>query len=127
MLGNHGPAYFERYPEQFKRWKPTCETTDLSSCSQKSLVNTYDNAILYTDSILARAIDELGTITTHDTGLIYVSDHGESLGEHNLFLHGLPYFMAPDEQKKIPMIFWLSQGLSQQLGITRQLPACQAS
>ncbi|WP_322783954.1 phosphoethanolamine--lipid A transferase [Legionella sp. PATHC038] len=115
MLGNHGPAYFERYPEQFKHWTPICETTDLSTCSQKALVNTYDNAILYTDSILAHAIDLLHNIKSHDTGLIYVSDHGESLGEHNLFLHGLPYFMAPDEQKKVPMIFWLSEGLSKQL------------
>ncbi len=120
MLGNHGPAYFERYPGQFRHWQPTCETTDLASCSQKSIVNTYDNAILYTDSILAQAIDELGSITSHDTGLIYVSDHGESLGEHNLFLHGLPYFMAPDEQKKIPMMLWFSSGLSQQLGLQEE-------
>lgn len=120
MLGNHGPAYFERYPEQFKRWQPTCDTADLASCSQESIVNTYDNAILYTDSVLARALDELSAITTHDTGLIYVSDHGESLGEHNLFLHGLPYFMAPDEQKKVPMIFWSSKGLSEQLALDDQ-------
>ncbi|MCW8410459.1 phosphoethanolamine--lipid A transferase [Legionella sp. PATHC035] len=119
MLGNHGPAYFERYPEQFKRWTPICETTDLSTCSQKALVNTYDNAILYTDSILAHAIDLLHNIKSHDTGLIYVSDHGESLGEHNLFLHGLPYFMAPDEQKKVPMILWLSDGLSKQLAMNK--------
>ncbi|MGC1181579.1 MAG: phosphoethanolamine--lipid A transferase [Legionella sp.] len=117
MLGNHGPAYFERYPKQYKVWQPICETSDLSRCSQQAIVNTYDNAILYTDSILARTIDELSTITSHDTGLIYVSDHGESLGEYNLFLHGLPYVIAPDEQKKIPMVFWLSNGLSQQLGL----------
>ncbi|MBN9227840.1 MULTISPECIES: phosphoethanolamine transferase [Legionella] len=117
MLGNHGPAYFERYPEQFKKWTPTCDTADLSSCSQKALVNTYDNAILYTDSILAHTIDLLQNIKSHDTGLIYVSDHGESLGERNVFLHGLPYFMAPDEQKKVPMILWLSQGLSKQLAM----------
>lgn len=117
MLGNHGPAYYERYPKQFKHWQPTCETTDLSSCSQKALINTYDNAILYTDAMLAEAIDLLDTIKTHDTGLIYVSDHGESLGEHKLYLHGLPYFMAPDEQKKVPMILWMSQGLAKQLVI----------
>ncbi|CEG55534.1 phosphoethanolamine transferase [Legionella fallonii] len=119
MLGNHGPAYFERYPEQFKRWQPICETTDLSRCSQKSIINTYDNAILYTDSILANAIDLLTTIESHDTGLIYLSDHGESLGEHGLFLHGLPYFLAPDEQKKVPMVLWLSQGLLRQLRIQK--------
>ena len=120
MLGNHGPSYFKRYPERFRRWTPTCETSDLASCSQESIINTYDNAILYTDSILARAIDELSTITTHETGLIYASDHGESLGEHNLFLHGLPYFMAPDEQKNIPMILWLSQGLMRQLELQEE-------
>lgn len=117
MLGNHGPAYFERYPEQFKYWQPTCDTADLASCTQEAIINTYDNAVLYTDSVLARAIDELSLITTHDTGLIYVSDHGESLGEHNLFLHGLPYFIAPDEQKKVPLVLWLSKGLSRQLGV----------
>ncbi len=117
MLGNHGPAYFDRYPQQFKRWLPTCETTDLASCPQKSIINTYDNAILYTDSILAHAIDLLATIKSYDTGLIYLSDHGESLGEHNLFLHGLPYFIAPDEQKKVPMLVWLSKGLSKRLKI----------
>ncbi|MFT4058616.1 MAG: phosphoethanolamine--lipid A transferase [Legionella sp.] len=120
MLGNHGPAYYERYPEQFKRWQPTCDTADLASCSQDTIVNTYDNALLYTDSILGRAIDELSTIRTHDTALIYLSDHGESLGEHGLFLHGLPYFIAPDEQKKIPMIFWVSSGLSQQLKLQKR-------
>lgn len=117
MLGNHGPAYFERYPKQFNKWNPICATSDLASCKQESIVNTYDNAILYTDTLLGHVIDELATITTHDTGLIYVSDHGESLGEHNLFLHGVPYFIAPDEQKKIPMIFWLSRGWTQQLGL----------
>jgi lipid A ethanolaminephosphotransferase len=120
MLGNHGPAYYERYPQQFKRWQPTCDTADLASCSQEAIVNTYDNAILYTDSVLARAIDELNTVSTHDTALIYLSDHGESLGEHNLFLHGLPYFIAPDEQKKIPMFFWFSSGITQQLKLQEQ-------
>jgi lipid A ethanolaminephosphotransferase len=117
MLGNHGPSYFRRYPQQFKRWQPTCDTSDLASCSQESIVNTYDNVILYTDTVLAQAIKALSSIKTHDTGLIFVSDHGESLGEHNLFLHGLPYFMAPEEQKKVPLFFWLSKRLIHQLGL----------
>jgi lipid A ethanolaminephosphotransferase len=120
MLGNHGPSYFKRYPEPFKHWQPTCDTSDLAQCSPESIVNTYDNVILYTDAILARAIDELSNMTTHDTGLIFVSDHGESLGEHNLFLHGLPYFIAPEEQKSVPMVFWLSKGLMRQLKLKKE-------
>lgn len=115
MLGNHGPAYYQRYPSNFRRWLPICETTDLASCSHETIVNTYDNAIRYTDHILASAINMLAKIKTHDTGFIYLSDHGESLGEYNLFLHGVPSFIAPDEQNKVPLILWLSSGLKKRL------------
>ncbi|WP_194857281.1 MCR-5 family phosphoethanolamine--lipid A transferase [Morganella morganii] len=108
MLGNHGPAYFQRYPASYRRWSPTCDTTDLASCSHEALVNTYDNAVLYTDHVLARTIDLLSGIRSHDTALLYVSDHGESLGEKGLYLHGIPYVIAPDEQIKVPMIWWQS-------------------
>lgn len=113
MLGNHGPAYFQRYPADFRRFTPTCDTTDLASCSHVALVNTYDNAILYTDHVLAALIDELEGVETHDTAMIYVSDHGESLGEKNLYLHGVPYAIAPDEQTHVPMVMWLSAGLAE--------------
>lgn len=109
MLGNHGPAYYLRYPESFKKWNPVCLTSDLASCSQKSVINTYDNAILYTDFILNKIINELKSMDDYDTALIYVSDHGESLGEHHIYLHGLPYFMAPEEQKSVPFIMWMSK------------------
>lgn len=112
MLGNHGPAYYQRYPSAFRRFTPTCDTTDLSECSHEALVNTYDNAILYTDHVLATLINDLKSITTHDTGMLYVSDHGESLGEKNLYLHGVPYVIAPDEQTHVPMAMWLSPGLA---------------
>lgn len=120
MNGNHGPDYFKRYPDSFRHWQPTCDTGDLAVCSRKSIINTYDNAILYTDSILARLITDLSKISSHDTGLVYVSDHGESLGEYNLWLHGLPYWVAPEVQKKVPMILWLSSGLAESLGVDWQ-------
>jgi len=109
QLGNHGPAYFQRYPEQFRRFTPTCDTTDLGGCSKESVVNTYDNAVLYTDHFLARTIALLKTqARTHDTALVYVSDHGESLGENGLYLHSLPYAIAPDTQTHVPMVMWFS-------------------
>lgn len=112
MLGNHGPAYYQRYPSDFRRFSPTCDTTDLASCSHDALVNTYDNAILYTDHVLNTLIEDLKTVTTHDTAMLYVSDHGESLGEKNLYLHGFPYAIAPDEQTHVPMVMWLSSELT---------------
>jgi lipid A ethanolaminephosphotransferase len=108
QLGNHGPAYFRRYPDEFRRFLPSCDTEDLSRCSRPEIVNAYDNALLYTDHFLARTIAMLEAIKTHDTVLVYVSDHGESLGERGLFLHGLPYVLAPKEQTEVPMIFWVS-------------------
>ncbi|HKQ31252.1 MAG TPA: phosphoethanolamine--lipid A transferase [Burkholderiales bacterium] len=123
MLGNHGPAYYQRYPVEFRRWQPTCDTTDLVSCSREALVNTYDNAIGYTDHVLAQAIDILSGVTSHDTAMLYVSDHGESLGEHNLYLHGMPYLIAPKEQTQVPMDLWLSRGFA---ASTRLDTACLA-
>jgi lipid A ethanolaminephosphotransferase len=112
MLGSHGPAYFERYPDAFRRWTPTIDSTDLSQESHEALINTYDNAILYTDFVLAKTIDLLAAIPDHDTAMIYVSDHGESLGENGLYLHGLPMLIAPAEQTHVPMIIWMSPGFS---------------
>lgn len=120
MLGNHGPAYYQRYPDEFRHWTPTCDTTRLASCSQQALYNTYDNAILYTDNFLAKTIDLLGQITDHDSSLVYISDHGESLGENGLYLHGFPYTIAPREQTRVPMILWMSQGFSDNSGINRE-------
>ncbi len=117
MLGNHGPAYYQRYPQEFRRWTPTCDTTDIGSCPRDALVNTYDNAILYTDHVLASAIDVLAADTAHDTALLYVSDHGESLGENNLYLHSLPRMIAPAFQTHVPMTLWLSPGMKHALGI----------
>ena len=108
MLGNHGPTYFERYPPAFRRFTPVCETSDLGRCSRAQIVNAYDNALAYTDHVLAGAIDRLSTLPGYDTALIYVSDHGESLGEKGLYLHGMPYAIAPREQLDVPMVAWFS-------------------
>jgi lipid A ethanolaminephosphotransferase len=108
QLGNHGPAYFRRYPQAFAKYTPACENNDLGACSQQEIVNAYDNAIAYTDHVLAQTIAFLKTQQEHyDVAMIYVSDHGESLGEHGLYLHGVPYAIAPKEQTAVPMVWWL--------------------
>ncbi|WP_291223244.1 phosphoethanolamine--lipid A transferase [Dokdonella sp.] len=112
QLGNHGPSYYLRYPPQFKRFAPTCESADLGRCDRQSIVNTYDNALLYTDHFLARVIEYLQRHDAYDTALVYVSDHGESLGEKGLYLHGVPYAIAPREQVKVPMVMWFSPGFA---------------
>lgn len=118
MLGNHGPAYFRRYPPAFRRFTPTCDSEQLSDCSADAIVNSYDNSVLYTDTVLADAVTMLQQLsTTHDTALLYVSDHGESLGEAGLYLHGLPRSIAPDTQLKVPMWLWLSPSLRAADGI----------
>lgn len=109
MMGNHGPAYYRRYPDAFRRFLPDCRKAELRSCSRQEVVNAYDNEILYTDHLLATAIGELERRAERLEGaLLYVSDHGESLGERGLYLHGIPYAIAPDEQIRVPMIYWQS-------------------
>ena len=106
--GSHGPTYFKKYPPSFEHFKPVCKTVDLKECSKKSLFNAYDNTILYTDYFLAKTIDKLKKLHL-PVLFLYLSDHGESLGEYNLYLHGTPYAIAPDFQKKIPFIVWESK------------------
>jgi len=119
--GSHGPAYYKRYPETFRRFTPVCESAELKSCDLDSIVNAYDNSILYTDHFLARTIDRLQQVDKeYDTALIYLSDHGESLGESGLFLHGVPYLVAPEQQKHVPMVIWLSESLTKDLKIDRE-------
>ncbi|KRB67780.1 hypothetical protein ASE07_08895 [Noviherbaspirillum sp. Root189] len=109
QLGNHGPSYSHRYPGSYRRFTPTCENADLGKCLREEIVNSYDNAILYTDHFLAETIRQLQSQQTHNAAMIYVSDHGESLGEKGIYLHGLPYAIAPREQTEVPMVMWLSQ------------------
>lgn len=107
QMGNHGPAYYKRYPPSFEKFTPACKTNQLEDCSKQEIDNAYDNAILYTDYFLSKVIALLKSNDDgFETGLIYVSDHGESLGEGGLYLHGLPYALAPETQRHIPAIMW---------------------
>ncbi len=118
QMGNHGPAYYKRYPEAFRKFVPECTTTELAKCKDQEIVNAYDNAILYTDFVLSGIIDRLKARTdTLATGMLYVSDHGESLGENGLYLHGTPYFIAPDEQTRIPLLTWFSPEFAASMGL----------
>lgn len=118
QLGNHGPSYFRRYPPAFAKFQPACGEDDLSRCTQDEIVNAYDNALLYTDHVLARAIETLQAHAAEvDSALVYVSDHGESLGENGLFLHGMPHAIAPKVQKQVPMVMWMSAGFAGRAGI----------
>jgi lipid A ethanolaminephosphotransferase len=109
QIGSHGPAYFMRYPENFKPFGPDCRSSDFKQCTRDEIVNAYDNTIAFTDKTLAEIISVLANADDRITSsMIYMSDHGESLGEFGLYLHGIPYFMAPPEQTQIPFIAWAS-------------------
>ncbi|MBB3966561.1 phosphoethanolamine transferase [Rhizobium metallidurans] len=110
QMGSHGPAYYIRYPEAFRKFKPECMTSELGNCKDSEIVNTYDNTILYTDYFLSTVIDRLKSRSgTMATSMVYMSDHGESLGEKGLYLHGTPYMFAPEEQTRVPFFVWLDQ------------------
>ena len=118
--GSHGPAYFQRVPAEFRKFSPICHTNQLQECSRSEILNAYDNSILYTDYFVSRLI---GFLKQHESdynaSLIYVSDHGESLGENGIYLHGLPYVIAPEEQTHVPFLFWMSDGFASHFGVDR--------
>jgi lipid A ethanolaminephosphotransferase len=105
---SHGPTYSQKYPPQFEVFKPVCNSVELGKCSPTELINAYDNTIVYTDYILSNVIKNLEALKQFNSTMIFVSDHGESLGEKNLYMHGLPLSIAPKEQYEIPFIIWLS-------------------
>ncbi|ADI31090.1 phosphoethanolamine transferase [Methylotenera versatilis] len=110
QMGNHGPEYYKRYPKAFEKFKPVCTTGELKDCSQEEIDNSYDNAILYTDYFLSNVIDFLKKYDDdRATAMLYVSDHGESLGEHGIYLHSAPYMVAPKEQTHVPGIVWMGK------------------
>ena len=104
---NHGPSYNTNYPPEFEVFTPVSSTVEMSKVSREELFNAYDNSIVYTDWIVHSVID-----IVRETGrrgcVLFVSDHGESLGENNLYMHGVPYSMAPREQLEIPFVVWTS-------------------
>lgn len=119
MRGSHGPAYYKRVPARARRYTPTCDTNEIQLCSLQALRNTYDNTIVYSSEVLAQLIDGLAAVSaSRDSVLIYVSDHGESLGEGGSFLHGLPTLVAPREQTQIPLLVWLSDGAAARLRVS---------
>lgn len=110
QMGNHGPAYYKRYPKTYEKFAPVCQSNQLEQCSEQEITNAYDNAILYTDHFLSKTI---GFLKQYDdkfeTAMFYVSDHGESLGEKGLYLHGFPYAIAPEAQKHVPALMWFGK------------------
>ncbi|MEE4733619.1 phosphoethanolamine--lipid A transferase [Pseudomonas alliivorans] len=118
QMGSHGPEYFKRYPKKFEKFTPVCESNALNNCSRESIVNSYDNTLTYTDHVLSSLINILRSNQEKvDTAMLYLSDHGESLGEYNLFLHGTPYMLAPIQQKHVPMITWFSENYKKSFAI----------
>lgn len=111
QMGNHGPAYYKRYPKAYEKFTPVCKTNQLEQCTQEEVSNAYDNAVLYSDYFLSKTINFLKPYSKdYKTAMIYMSDHGESLGENGLYLHGMPYFMAPKEQTHVASLMWFGEG-----------------
>ncbi|MBO0636285.1 phosphoethanolamine transferase EptA [Pantoea agglomerans] len=127
-IGSHGPTYNHRYPPAFRKFTPTCETNQIQECSQDQLINTYDNTILYADYIVEKAIELLKAHQDEfTTSLVYLSDHGESLGEKGVYLHGLPYAIAPEAQTRVPLLIWLSPDYQQRYAVDYKCLSQQAT
>ena len=110
QMGSHGPAYYKRYPKEFEKFTPICKTNQLEKCTKEQISNAYDNTILYTDYFLSKVINFLKKYDKdYEVSMFYMSDHGESLGENGIYLHGMPYFLAPKEQTHIPAIIWVGE------------------
>ena len=109
----------KRYPKEFEKFTPVCKDSQLENCTKEEISNAYDNAILYTDYFLSKVIDLLKKNDDFETAMVYMSDHGESLGENNIYLHGLPYMIAPQTQKHIPSVFWFGSRISEELDMDK--------
>jgi lipid A ethanolaminephosphotransferase len=118
---SHGPTYSQKYPPRFETFKPVCNSVELGNCSHTELINAYDNTIVYTDYILSKVIEDLKGLKDYKSAMIFVSDHGESLGENNLYMHGIPMSMAPKEQYEIPFIVWVSENSARHLKPNKML------
>lgn len=124
MAGSHGPSYHSRYPREFARFQPECLSDDVRGCDSRATLNSYENSVLYTDHVLSRLIGVLQGRSDYATALLYTSDHGESLGENGIYMHGTPYPIAPREQLHVPMVFWASPDFMRERGIeSRCMPA----
>ncbi|RJX33705.1 MAG: phosphoethanolamine--lipid A transferase [Oxalobacter sp.] len=128
--GSHGPTYWKRYPEKFRQFGPECATSDLQECSSEAIAATYDNTILYTDHFVSQTINMLRRMEKNegiDASLIYISDHGESLGENGMYLHGAPYRFSPIEQRHVPFMVWMSDSFRSQFAIDATCLAARSS
>jgi len=120
-IGSHGPTYWQRYPDAQAPFQPACNRNDIENCSDEQIVNVYDNTLVYTDYVLAQVIQQLKSVATkYNVMLTYISDHGESLGESGLYLHGTPYLIAPKEQTQVPWLVWMPEQYAEQKGINKQ-------
>lgn len=121
IIGSHGPTYYKRYPKDKAHFQPDCPRSDIENCSDEEIVNTYDNTIAYTDFVLAELIKKLDNYQeNYNVALMYISDHGESLGENGMYLHGTPYAIAPKEQTQVPWLIWLPEQYSKQRNIDKE-------
>lgn len=112
-IGNHGPTYYERYTPEYRRFTPTCDTNEIQKCTNEQLVNTYNNGILYIDQFIDKVIQKVEAHPELESAVYYLSDHGESLGENGVYLHGTPYAIAPEQQTRVPMVMWFSDRFRQ--------------
>ena len=126
QIGSHGPAYYLRYPESFRPFPDDCRSADFGKCTPEQITNAYDNTIAQTDQFLAALIDRLAAQDRVAASMLYVSDHGESLGENGLYLHAAPYFMAPDEQTQVPMVLWTSPAYRAAMGLDQECVKARA-
>lgn len=124
QLGSHGPEYYKRSAGQDKKFLPECQDKQIQLCERSEVVNAYDNSIVATDRLLAKVIAQLQQQQHYNAAMFYLSDHGESLGENGVYLHGLPYFMAPAAQTQVPMLWWMSSGYA---AVTRLDANCLAA
>ncbi|UPQ90325.1 phosphoethanolamine transferase [Vibrio sinaloensis] len=119
-IGSHGPTYWQRYPDAQAPFQPACNRSDIENCDDKQIVNVYDNTLVYTDYVLAQVIDQLKSVSSdYNVMMTYISDHGESLGERGLYLHGTPYSIAPKEQTHVPWLMWIPDQYAKQKGINK--------
>lgn len=117
-IGSHGPTYWQRYPQHIGSFSPACNRSDIENCTDEQITNVYDNTLVYTDYILSQVIEKLKKYSnSYNVAMMYISDHGESLGEKGLYLHGTPYAIAPAEQTHVPWLIWMPKQYAEQKGI----------
>ncbi|HEY5714797.1 MAG TPA: phosphoethanolamine--lipid A transferase [Psychromonas sp.] len=128
IIGSHGPTYWQRYPENKALFTPACNRSDIENCSDQEIINVYDNTLVYTDYVIAQAIKKLTQYSDqYNVALMYISDHGESLGENGLYLHGTPYVIAPEQQTQVPWLMWFENDYANAKGINKQCVIDKAS